>query len=162
MEFHNNGSTLLVTTNDSRLRLYRLHANCSFSLVAKFKGLKCKLMQIQASWSPHGDYIISGSEDNRVCVWQRDNFPPISPHFHKCPTTDAHESFVASNVPVTCARFGPTRLLPDPRGDMTGVLTPPSPTATDHESLFGQLFFTADTNGTIRLFFNNGLPRSCK
>lgn len=57
---------LLVSTNDNRLRLCRLD---DYSLVCKYKGLRNKTMQIKASFSGDGGYVICGSEAGSVFIW---------------------------------------------------------------------------------------------
>ncbi len=47
LEFGNNGSQLLVTTNDSRLRLISMD---DFSMLFKYKGLVNKACQIRATF----------------------------------------------------------------------------------------------------------------
>lgn len=54
---------LLVTTNDSRLRLYNTD---DFSMNAKYKGFTNDTMQITASFSEDGRQIICGSENGKV------------------------------------------------------------------------------------------------
>ena len=60
------GDAILVTSNDSRIRLYALK---DFSLMCKYKGLANTSSQIQATFSPDGKSIISGSEDQRFYTW---------------------------------------------------------------------------------------------
>lgn len=57
---------LLVTTNDSRVRLCRLD---DYSQICKYKGLTNKSMQIKASFSQDGGHVICGSETGAVFVW---------------------------------------------------------------------------------------------
>ena len=57
-------ATLLVSTNDSRLRAFR---TTDFAQVMKYKGLRNDSLQISASYSPDGSTIMSGSEDGRLC-----------------------------------------------------------------------------------------------
>lgn len=78
---------LLVTTNDSRIRLYDMH---DYSMAAKFKGrslpacvkqwLTCVLLrvfsglqndelQIRAYFGNEGKTIVCGSENQNVYVW---------------------------------------------------------------------------------------------
>jgi WD40 repeat protein len=58
---------LLVTTNDSRLRLYDLDG---YGAIQKFKGLRNDKMQIKAHFCESGDFIICGSESGSVHVWE--------------------------------------------------------------------------------------------
>lgn len=64
------GSHLLISTNDSRVRLVSMD---DFSTAYKYAGLLNGNMQIRASFDWLGDRIISGSEDRRVCIWRRTN-----------------------------------------------------------------------------------------
>ncbi|CAN0280632.1 unnamed protein product [Ectocarpus sp. 12 AP-2014] len=57
---------LLVTTNDSRLRLYNTD---DFGMNAKYKGFANDTLQITATFSEDGKQIISGSENGKVYVW---------------------------------------------------------------------------------------------
>ena len=58
---------LVVTTNDSRTRLYNLD---DFTCVYKCKGGVNNNMQISASPSECGRHLVCGSEDNCVYVWR--------------------------------------------------------------------------------------------
>ena len=57
-------SSLLITSNDSRVRLYE-----GYTLRSKYKGHSNKSTQIKATFSPKGDYVICGSDDGLVYVW---------------------------------------------------------------------------------------------
>ena len=59
---------LLVTTNDSRLRLYE-----GYSLLCKFKGLCNMDSQIKACFSSDGVYVLCGSDSGAVCLWRTCN-----------------------------------------------------------------------------------------
>lgn len=48
---------LLVTSNDSRIRMYNLH---NITLICKFKGAQIERSQIRASFSPDGKFVICG------------------------------------------------------------------------------------------------------
>ena len=65
-----NDSTLLVSTNDSRMRILR---TTDFAQQMKFKGVVNQTMQIHGSFSPDGSMIVSGSEDGRVVLWRTDH-----------------------------------------------------------------------------------------
>lgn len=57
---------ILVTTNDSRIRLYDLR---DLSLVCKYKGCTNISSQIRATVSPDNKYIICGSENSSFYIW---------------------------------------------------------------------------------------------
>lgn len=57
---------ILVTTNDSRIRLYDLR---DLSLVCKYKGCINTSSQIRATVSPDNKYIICGSENSSFYIW---------------------------------------------------------------------------------------------
>lgn len=67
------GDKLLVTSNDSRIRMYDLR---DMDLTCKFKGAQIEQSQIRASFSPDGKHIISGSEDNYIYIWRAQDFSP--------------------------------------------------------------------------------------
>uniref|UniRef100_A0A8C9R6E1 WD repeat-containing protein 44 n=1 Tax=Scleropages formosus TaxID=113540 RepID=A0A8C9R6E1_SCLFO len=57
---------ILVTSNDSRIRLYDLR---DLSLSMKYKGYVNSSSQIKASFSHDYSFIVSGSEDKYVYIW---------------------------------------------------------------------------------------------
>ncbi|KAJ5656330.1 hypothetical protein N7507_008280 [Penicillium longicatenatum] len=57
---------LLVTSNDSRIRLYDFQLR---TLEAKFRGNENTCSQIRASFTEDGKHVICGSEDRRAYVW---------------------------------------------------------------------------------------------
>ncbi|KAG8008152.1 WD repeat-containing protein 44 [Nibea albiflora] len=57
---------ILVTSNDSRIRLYDLR---DLSLSMKYKGYVNSSSQIKASFSHDYSFIVSGSEDRYVYIW---------------------------------------------------------------------------------------------
>lgn len=52
------GDCLLVTSNDSRIRMYSL---ADMELVCKFKGAQIERSQIRAMFSPDGKHVICGT-----------------------------------------------------------------------------------------------------
>lgn len=74
-----NPPSLLVTSNDSRIRLYD-----GYVMKAKYKGHQNRSTQIKASFSSRGDYIICGSDDGCVYVWNtKKSSLPGSPEWNR-------------------------------------------------------------------------------
>ncbi|KAL2829996.1 WD40-repeat-containing domain protein [Aspergillus cavernicola] len=57
---------LLITSNDSRIRLYDFRER---TLEAKFRGNENTCSQIRATFSDDGNHVICGSEDRRAYIW---------------------------------------------------------------------------------------------
>ena len=57
---------LLVSTNDSRIRLYNL---ADFRILQKYKGGTCEQYPIQATFSHNFVHVIRGSEDGKIFIW---------------------------------------------------------------------------------------------
>ena len=57
---------LLVSTNDSRIRLYSL---MDFRILQKYKGGKCEDYPIHATFSHNFIHVIRGSEDGKIYIW---------------------------------------------------------------------------------------------
>jgi len=68
VRFLGQGNEILISTNDSRLRLFNLD---DYTQKYKYKGHKCENLPIEANVSPDPtmDYIVSGSEDGYVYLW---------------------------------------------------------------------------------------------
>ena len=109
----NQQAQLLITTNDSRIRLCKLN---DYSVICKFKGAKNKQMQIKAHFSDDCKLIISGSENGKVFIW------PVSQGDHETKKisfwASAHEiernshfeTFDCTDgdeIPTTVALFAP-------------------------------------------------------
>lgn len=100
---------ILVTSNDSRVRLYDLR---DLSLVCKYRGHANMSSQIKASFSPDAKYIICGSEDKGVYIWKTSLPQDIKLSSLRRDRNDAWESMKAHDAVVTCAVFAPQpRLL---------------------------------------------------
>ncbi|PGH04613.1 hypothetical protein GX51_03446 [Blastomyces parvus] len=115
-----NGSVkLLITSNDSRIRLYNFRDR---TLEAKFRGNENNSSQIRATFSSDGKYVICGSEDRKVYIW-----PIVSPE--KDPEKRAVEIFEAHASVVTTAIFAPakTKQLLGATGDLLYDLCNPPP-----------------------------------
>ncbi len=61
---------LLVTTNDSRMRLFQME---TFSQLCKFKGQSNENLQIAGSFSSDGKYVVAGSDTGHVHIWNTTN-----------------------------------------------------------------------------------------
>ena len=97
---------LLVTSNDSRIRLYNLK---DYKLECKYKGYVNTETQSKATFSPRGDYIICGSQDHMAYIWRLEcdlNFKHARRDRNPC-----YESFSAHNSVVTVAIFAPNTEL---------------------------------------------------
>lgn len=70
---------VLITSNDSRVRLYNMKDK---SLMFKYKGVENNSLQIKATFSDDGRYIISGSEDAHTYIWRTEQSSVISPLHH--------------------------------------------------------------------------------
>lgn len=71
--FTSSPSTLryCVTTNDSNIRLVE-SVNSAFNYTCKLKGGKNSNLQIKATFSEDGKYIICSTENGKVLVWESD------------------------------------------------------------------------------------------
>ncbi|KAF2746001.1 WD40 repeat-like protein, partial [Sporormia fimetaria CBS 119925] len=96
---------LVVTSNDSRIRLYNLRDK---SLEMKFKGHENNCSQIRASLSSTG-HIVCGSEDRRAYIWSTS----VSDAEKRAPQQRPVEMFEAHSSISTCAIMAPlkTKLL---------------------------------------------------
>ena len=65
---------ILITSNDSRIRLYDLR---DLSMVCKYKGYTNLASQIKACFSPDGRYICAGSENQCVFLWSTNHVPQV-------------------------------------------------------------------------------------
>ena len=100
---------LLVTSNDSRIRVYD-----GYELACKYKGHKNNNSQIRASFSPGAEFIVCGSEDENVYVWSTINsfVPSINPIYTGY-RRDKHasvEHFAAQSDIATVALFAPNEV----------------------------------------------------
>ena len=110
---------LLITSNDSRIRLYNLRDR---SLEIKFRGNENTSSQIHASFSDDGKYVICGSEDRKVYIWPTG--PVEKQDIEKRPV----EIFEAHSAIVTTAILAPTKtkqLLAQSGDPIYDVCNPP-------------------------------------
>lgn len=152
---------LLITSNDSRIRMYNQRDK---SLEMKFKGNENKYSQIRASFSDGLHYVICGSEDRQVYIWDG---KPIAGTKDKKP----FEHFESHSNIVTATAFAPFRARENlassgdpiydivnahnPRGTTTSHSTSSHDTsheAATHNPHDGNIIICADYNGRIKIF----------
>jgi len=172
-------SKLLVTSNDSRLRVYD-----GYTLKCKYKGHKNSNSQIKASFGAFGDFIVCGSEDECVYVWSTVNsyVPSINPIYtgYRKDRHASYECFPAHSEIVTSALVAPRQYYCVRKVEVTERGPPSGSSAerlrgrtTEAEAQAalaageravteaagtGLVLITAGYGGEIRIFENYGLP----
>ncbi|KAM6983727.1 WD repeat-containing protein 44 isoform 1-T1 [Tautogolabrus adspersus] len=151
---------ILVTSNDSRIRLYDLR---DLSLSMKYKGYVNSSSQIKASFSHDYSFIVSGSEDKYVYIWS--TYHDLSKFTSvRRDRNDFWEGIKAHNAVVTSAIFAPHPglIVPQEAGgekpeaeckslDSNDSETIPSGALkTDHT----EVLLSADFTGAIKVFIN--------
>lgn len=147
---------ILVTSNDSRIRLYDLR---DLSLSMKYKGYVNSSSQIKASFSHDFSYLVSGSEDKYVYIWS--TYHDLSKFTSvRRDRNDFWEGIKAHNAVVTSAIFAPNPSLmlsldvqsERPESEDTEVLDtmPSGITKTDNT----EVLLSADFTGAIKVFIN--------
>ena len=155
MQFAPDGKSLLVTTNDSRIRLYSMEA---FDMIAKLKGTENDELQIRAWFNSDGSKVICGGENQHVYIWSTAEYLGI-PDGHNSPTAlanqskpdvkcDSSESFRAFNDTVTSAQFLPNNTIR---------------LSTDDSEVHKvkHLIIAAGYDGDIKFFENRGNRKLC-
>ncbi|KAM9126918.1 WD repeat-containing protein 44 isoform 1-T1 [Pangshura tecta] len=150
---------ILVTSNDSRIRLYDLR---DLSLSMKYKGYVNSSSQIKASFSHDFTYIVSGSEDKYVYIWS--TYHDLSKFTSvRRDRNDFWEGIKAHNAVVTSAIFAPNPSLmvsletsekqeAESKGDDSEAsdTIPSGALKTDHT----EVLLSADFTGAIKVFIN--------
>lgn len=117
----NGEAKVLVTSNDSRVRLYNLKDK---TLEMKFRGHENTCSQINASFSDDANYVICGSEDRKSYIWNTGTID-LDSNKDKRPV----EFFEAHSAMVTATAIAPTttRQLLSQSGDPIYDLCNPPP-----------------------------------
>lgn len=145
-----NDTKILITTNDSRLRLYDLR---DLSLACKFKGCVNVSSQIKASISHDSRYIVCGSENASFYIWRLQDNTTIGQRrdrnhqwecFRLLPTVTTHTLPQSQQNQATAVT---TRTMP---GIVTSAIFAPVPAHMEENAKY--VIATADFNGTIRIF----------
>ena len=132
---------ILISSNDSRIRLYNLRDK---SLELKLKGHENNYSQIRATFADDGRYIICGSEDMKVFVW-----PTITNEAEK-QDKRPFETFEAHNTMTTSAVLAPTRtrqLLSASEDPIYDVCNPPPVTLVGKAESVASSKPPAENNG---------------
>jgi WD repeat-containing protein 44 len=135
---------LLITSNDSRIRLYNLRDR---SLEIKFRGNENTSSQIHASFSDDGKYVICGSEDRKVYIWPTG--PAEKQDIEKRPV----EIFEAHSAIVTTAILAPTKtkqLLAQSGDPIYDVCNPPPVTLLSRTESVISSRDPTDSGGSIK------------
>ncbi|XP_043560302.1 WD repeat-containing protein 44 isoform X2 [Chiloscyllium plagiosum] len=146
---------ILVTSNDSRIRLYDLR---DLSISMKYKGYVNSSSQIKASFSHDYTYIISGSEDRYLYIWS--TYHDVSKFTSvRRDRNDFWEGIKAHNAVVTSAIFAsnPSLMLSDApqsektEGNSMSIDTDPIPSGA-LKSDITEVLLSADFTGAIKVF----------
>lgn len=137
---------ILVTSNDSRIRLYDLR---DLTLTCKYKGCTNNSSQIKASFSPKSKYLICGSEDHFIYIWKTQH------EFYKFSSArrdrnDYWEAIKVHNATVTAAVFAPNPSL------FIRSKRQESDSSKEIEETPRQVMVTADFTGAIKVVLNLG------
>ncbi|XP_005175611.1 WD repeat-containing protein 44 isoform X1 [Musca domestica] len=151
---------ILVTSNDSRVRLYDLR---DLNLSCKYKGYLNASSQIKASFSHDGKYIIAGSENQCIYIWKTNHdYSKLSSV--RRDRSDFWEGIKAHNATVTCAIFAPhpeaiIKPEPDEISNEKQTNNQPDPLVEQHKKGCGYVMISADFNGAIKVFINKTKPK---
>ncbi|XP_065372032.1 uncharacterized protein LOC135963946 isoform X1 [Calliphora vicina] len=151
---------ILVTSNDSRVRLYDLR---DLNLSCKYKGYLNASSQIKASFSHDGKYIIAGSENQCIYIWKTNHdYSKLSSV--RRDRSDFWEGIKAHNATVTCAIFAPhpeavIKPEPDEISHEKQTNNQPDPLVEQHKKGCGYVMVSADFNGAIKVFINKTKPK---
>jgi WD40 repeat protein len=91
---------VLITSNDSRVRMYNLRDK---SLEMKFRGHENTCSQINASFSDDAEYVICGSEDRKAYIWSTAKIDMENKDKRPVELFEAHSDI------VTAAILAPTK-----------------------------------------------------
>jgi WD40 repeat protein len=86
---------VLVTSNDSRVRMYNLRDK---SLELKFRGHENTCSQINASFSDDAKYVICGSEDRKAYIWSIGSAEAENKDRRALEFFEAHSDIVTATV----------------------------------------------------------------
>jgi WD40 repeat protein len=135
--FKPNSEEFLVSSNDSRLRCYRLE---TLSRTCKYLGHRNFCSQIHPCYSEDGEYVLSGSEDRQVYIWNTEPHK-VAENNGKTDQNEYCEHFIAQNCIVSCAIFVPRVGWKKTK-------------AANDRALSNRVIITAGYSGEIRIYEN--------
>jgi WD repeat-containing protein 44 len=144
---------LLITSNDSRVRMYNYKDR---NLEIKFRGNVNSCSQIHATFSDDGRHVICGSEDKRVYIW------PTGPTEKQDQDKRPVEILEAHNAIVTSATLAPTRTrqhLAQSGDPIYDLCNPPPVTLVGNDSGVSSRAQT-ESNGSIKEQGPTSAPQS--
>ncbi|KAF2190282.1 WD40 repeat-like protein [Zopfia rhizophila CBS 207.26] len=116
---HTGEIKLLISSNDSRVRLYNFRDK---SLEVKFKGHENNCSQIRAAFADDSGYVICGSEDRKAYIWSTCASEGEKRNQRPMELFDAHNSI------TTCAILAPLKtrqLLSNSEDPIFDLCNPP-------------------------------------
>jgi WD repeat-containing protein 44 len=149
----NDPNEFMISSSDSRIRLYRMDDK---SVVYKYTGHTCTESNLTGSISPGGRFVLSGSENRQIFIWEVDDHNHHLKAVGSKPLDDggagrrdrnaSFESFVPHEQGnITAALFAQTRYYPR-RGPKD-----PAPSASSN-AVSGLVIITASDQGELCVF----------
>ncbi|XP_059148415.1 WD repeat-containing protein 44-like isoform X2 [Physella acuta] len=147
---------ILITSNDSRIRLYNLR---DLTLSCKYKGCMNNSSQIRASFSPTGKYVICGSEDHFLYVWKT-NHEFIKFTSARRDRNDYWEAIKVHNAVVTSAVFAPNPSFIFRMAEQQNLELKGQPMSVDDDTEEREIIVSADFTGAMKVITNRPNSRS--
>jgi len=138
---------ILITSNDSRIRLYDLR---DLSLVCKYKGYTNLSSQIKACFSPDGRYICAGSENQCVFLWSTLHVPQAITA--RKDRNNYYEAIRAHSAVVTCSLFAPVPQLVLEAVERGREAAGKEGICSKEQQ--GEVVISGDFDGDIKIFIN--------
>eukprot|EP01084_Bolivina_argentea_P293286 504390_1 len=155
---------LLISTNDSRLRLYNLS---NFDMQCKYKGHENTQSQIHGRFSPDGKLIVCGSEDNNIYLWRvekaiSDESNSIFQSKKSKNRQEYYEYFKSNCKLPQVALFAPHRSIHYVHKFKTIMNKNASAMYKNNEDKIKHIILTADTEGHIHIYTNHSKDKKYK
>ncbi|CAL1538845.1 unnamed protein product [Lymnaea stagnalis] len=147
---------ILITSNDSRIRLYNLR---DLTLSCKYKGGMNNSSQIRASFSPTGKYVVCGSEDHFLYVWKT-NHEFIKFTSARRDRNDYWEAIKVHNAVVTSAVFAPNPSFIFRMAEQQNLEQKGQPMSVDDDTEEREIIVSADFTGAMKVITNRPNSRS--